>query len=161
MEETTVEKGYMKIKKIKFWVFILLAWFIGAIMFSGKKPASQTTTGNTEKQTTTQQETTKKEEEVKEQVVEQVKAEPLKLTGVGQQATELFKLEKGLRRFTLTHSGSRHFGVWLLDDMGNNIELLANDSGQPFSGSKAVKISKSGSYLLDISADGNWTVTVE
>ena len=91
------------------------------------------------------------------------KMEPLKLTGVGQQATELFKLQTGLNRFNLTNSGTGHFSVWLVDDKGNNIELLANDSGQPFAGSKAVQITQTGNYLLNIEADSSsdWSVTVE
>jgi predicted aspartyl protease len=96
---------------------------------------------------------------VKEKV-EEMKTEPLELKGVGQQATRLFKLEKGLRRFTITHQGSRHFHVGLLDDMGNKIELLVNVTGS-FSGSKAVKINKTGNYLMDIGADGEWTVLIE
>ena len=40
------------------------------------------------------------------------------------------------------------------------VELLANDIGS-FNGSKAVGIASSGIYILDVTADGNWTITIE
>lgn len=136
---------------------ILIVWIVvGAIISSLTKNSGVSTN---KPETTKEEVTTNKVE----QAVEEVKAEPIKLTGLGQQATKLFNLEKGLRRFTLTNSGSGHFSTWLMDNVGNKIELLANDSGQPFNGSKVVQIKKAGSYLLDIDADSNanWTVTVE
>ena len=91
-----------------------------------------------------------------------VKVEPLpiNLSGGGQQASQKFTLEKGLSIFKLTYSGSGHFGVWLLDSEGNNVDLLANNTGS-FNGSKAVGIVSAGMYLLDVSASGPWTVTIE
>lgn len=85
---------------------------------------------------------------------------PLQLSGSGQQATDFFVLADGLHRFTLTHDGTRHFGVMLLDAQGHLIDLIANDIG-PFNGSKAAGVRRSGAYLLNISADGNWTVSIE
>ncbi|MHB0914774.1 MAG: hypothetical protein ACYC5A_01175 [Thermoleophilia bacterium] len=82
------------------------------------------------------------------------------ISGTGQQASEMFTLEKGLAKFYLAHDGQHHFGIWLMDDQGQNIDLLVNETG-PFDGSKAVKIPNDGTYILDISADGNWTVTIE
>ena len=38
--------------------------------------------------------------------------------------------------------------------------LLANDVG-PFDGSKAVRVSKDDVYLLQVGADGPWTIQVE
>jgi hypothetical protein len=57
----------------------------------------------------------------------------------------------------MTHDGDSNFAVWLLDDEGDKVELLVNEIGE-FDGSKAVSIRKSGIYLLDISADGNWEI---
>lgn len=96
------------------------------------------------------------------EVKEAVKAEefkPVTLSGVGQQSTDKFTLKKGLYKAKLTHDGSRHFGVTVLDDNGEWVELLANDAGV-FDGSKALKIDRDGQYLLDVSADGNWTVEI-
>jgi autonomous glycyl radical cofactor GrcA len=85
---------------------------------------------------------------------------PKALKGKGQQASEAFSLDKGLARFEMTHDGDSNFAIWLLDDEGDNVELLVNEIGN-FDGSKAVSIRKSGIYLLDISADGNWEISIE
>ena len=86
--------------------------------------------------------------------------ESITLSGTGQQASEMFYLDKGLVIFEMTHDGDGYFGVWLFDDEGKRIDLLVNEGGE-FDGSKAVGISESGIYLLDISANGNWTITIE
>ena len=85
---------------------------------------------------------------------------PKTLKGKGQQASEVFYLDKGLARFEMTHDGDSNFAVWLLDDEGDKVELLVNEIGE-FDGSKAVSIRNSGIYLLDISADGNWEISIE
>lgn len=85
---------------------------------------------------------------------------PSDLSGTGQQATQKFSLDSGLSIFHMTHSGQHNFAVWLLDSSGNRVELLANEIGG-FNGVKAVGVTTSGEYLLDIAADGDWTVKVE
>ena len=86
--------------------------------------------------------------------------EPIALSGTGQEATSKFSLEKGLSIFRMTHGGDSNFAVWLLDDEGDKVELLVNEIGE-FDGSKAVGIKKQGDYIVDISADGRWTITIE
>jgi hypothetical protein len=83
---------------------------------------------------------------------------PITLTGKGQQASKPFYLSGGLTTFKMTHDGSSNFAIWLMDAKGNKQELLVNEIGS-FDGSKAVGV-KTGVYLLDISADGNWKVDV-
>jgi hypothetical protein len=80
--------------------------------------------------------------------------EPITLSGTGQEATSKFSLETGLSVFRMNHGGDRNFIVWLLNDEGDQIDLLVNKIGE-FDGSKAVSIRKGGNYLLSISADGN------
>lgn len=80
-------------------------------------------------------------------------------SGTGQAATSLFHLGDGLVKFKLTHSGESHFGVWLKDKNGEDVELLANEIGT-FDGSKAVGVSDD-QYILDVSADGPWAITIE
>lgn len=82
------------------------------------------------------------------------------LTGSGQTATEPFELESRLAIFRLTHQGERNFSVWLLDSNGRRVDLLVNEIGSS-SGSKAVRISRDGTYLLQVQADGPWTVQVD
>lgn len=87
-------------------------------------------------------------------------AKPRTFTGKGQQVSPFISLSKGLTTFSLKHSGASNFAVKLLDSNGQAEELLVNEIGK-FDGSKALGISSSGLYLLDISADGDWTVSVE
>ena len=85
---------------------------------------------------------------------------PKAFTGTGQQVLPFVKLDKGLTTFKLKHTGKSNFSVLLMDKNGNREELLVNEIGD-FDGSKAVGLSRSGIYLLDISADGVWTISVE
>lgn len=85
---------------------------------------------------------------------------PLVFSGRGQQFSSKFPLASGLAIFRMRHNGGSNFAIWLLDDMGNNVELLVNEIG-PFDGAKAVGIQQGGTHLLDITADGDWTVSIE
>ena len=91
---------------------------------------------------------------------------PIVLSGSGPEATSLFRLEDGIAIFHMTHSGSSNFAVWLLTESGQSVDLLANEIG-PYDGRQAVGVTgelgdaSPGNHLLDIEADGNWTVTIE
>lgn len=85
---------------------------------------------------------------------------PQSLTGHGQQASQMFSAGSGLATFKMTHDGSANFIVTLLDSNGERIGSLVNEIG-PFDGSKATRIPKGGIYILDIAADGNWTIDIE
>lgn len=87
-------------------------------------------------------------------------AKPINLSGAGQTATEKFELKAGLATAKLTHAGEGHFSAWLMNQNGEKLELLANDSGQPFNGSRAFRVPSTGQYLLDISADAAWTIDI-
>ncbi len=80
-------------------------------------------------------------------------------SGSGQSATELFALKGGLVRFEMSGSGDGLLIVWLLDDQGKKIDLLASDATPPLKASTALNV-KQGNYLLDISTDEDWQVTV-
>jgi hypothetical protein len=81
-------------------------------------------------------------------------------SGNGQQATPMFRLATGLKRFTLTHQGTGNFAVWLRNGRGDNVDLLTNVIG-PFDGSKGVQIRQAGVYILTVQANGPWSITVE
>gem|GEM_PF-568130 len=85
---------------------------------------------------------------------------PQTYTGYGQEFSPFFTLGSGLTTFHMEHDGSANFIVWLLDDQGDWVELLVNEIGS-FDGSKAIGIDSPGIHLLDIQADGSWTITVE
>lgn len=82
------------------------------------------------------------------------------IQGKGNQAVLFLKLDKGLATFRLTHDGQRNFIVHLLDDQGQLVDGLVNVIG-PFDGSKAMRIPSSGYYVLDVMADGAWSITAE
>ena len=80
--------------------------------------------------------------------------------GVGYKATERFYLNEGLIRFNLRHDGSSNFAVQLLEDKTGRYEsLLVNKIGKS-EGSKAIRVSRPGYYLLNIEADGAWFIEV-
>jgi hypothetical protein len=66
---------------------------------------------------------------------------------------------------TITHDAARHFSVWLKDAAGENVDLLANESGV-FSGTMELgggissrEDIKAGGFLV-VEADGNWTIDI-
>lgn len=85
-------------------------------------------------------------------------------SGTSNTATEIFYLQKGLARITLTYTDmskySSNFIVKLLDENGQYKDLLANEIGS-YTGTKAIRIEQSGMYLLDITAEGKWNVKIE
>lgn len=84
-------------------------------------------------------------------------------SGTGNQATALFGLTSGLTTFDLTYSTSEQYSnfiVWLKDQQGNDVELLAN-AMTPYSGGRVVSVPSNNNYLLDITASGPWTAHVE
>lgn len=81
-------------------------------------------------------------------------------SGHGPQVTPFFVLSRGLAIFRMTHNGSSNFAVVLKDSDGEWVDLLANVIGS-FDGSKSTHIERTGSYLLDITADGDWSVVIK
>jgi hypothetical protein len=81
-------------------------------------------------------------------------------SGHGQEATSPFHLDEGLVIVRLSHTGSSNFIVHLLDSHGDTVEWLVNEIGQ-FDGSTAFGTETAGNYVLDIAADGSWTVDIE
>ena len=64
----------------------------------------------------------------------------------------------GIRIFTMSYSGSGNFAIWLKDSQGNEIDLLANEIGS-YSGKKSNRLGP-GTYYLDVTASGPWSVTL-
>ena len=93
-------------------------------------------------------------------------AEPLSFSGNGKQTSPEFALDPGRVVLRVTHDGSGPFIVALIDRDGNQVldssggAPIINELG-PFNGSIAVRIQRQGEYLLDVIADGNWTVNIE
>jgi hypothetical protein len=87
-------------------------------------------------------------------------------SGTGKQASPRFTLSRGVAILRITHDGNDYFKVSLLDSNGNQVfnsngvAPIVNEKGA-FDGSIAVSIQQEGVYLLDVTADGYWTVTIE
>jgi hypothetical protein len=79
---------------------------------------------------------------------------PGKIEGKGADIAWVY-MEEGLRRFTMEHSGESNFIV-----LANEQALLANEIGN-YSGEKAQNVEDSGVYLLDIEADGTWSIDIK
>lgn len=87
-------------------------------------------------------------------------APALVFKGCGQQVTPFFKLAKGLVRFESEHKGKSNFIAELYAADGNNAALVANEVGNTRT-SSAEGIRNDGLYLLNVQADGEWTITVQ
>lgn len=61
-------------------------------------------------------------------------------------------------RFTISHNGERYFGVWLLDNAGERVDLLANEVGN-YNGETSTSL-EPGRYFLEIEGDGQWLINV-
>jgi len=86
---------------------------------------------------------------------------PATFTGLGPTSTAKFSLSEGLYRVSVTHDGSSNFIVHLLDSKGKSVEGMVNEIGPVNQQNMALRIDKTGEYLLDIKADGNWSVTLQ
>lgn len=80
-------------------------------------------------------------------------------SGQGNTASQQFPLVEGLLRCNYSHDGQRNFIVHVLDDQGETAAYLANEIG-PCEGSSANEVRITGEFLLDVMADGNWTITL-
>lgn len=89
----------------------------------------------------------------------QIPPGPIVFTGAGTTATAAFSLGGGFTVFASEHAGESNFIVWLLDNEGNNVELIANEIGV-YSGTRGFGVSQ-GQYLLDIDADGSWQIKIQ
>lgn len=85
---------------------------------------------------------------------------PGDIKGVGFDISEFVGLNEGLAVFEFDYQGEGPFSVWMLDENGKPIEHLLNVRGK-YHGSKPTNIEEQGNYLLNVEADGNWTVKIE
>ena len=80
------------------------------------------------------------------------------LSGSGDDVRSFTTTGTGLRIFTMSHTGTHNFAVVLKDNGGNYVTLLANEIGS-YSGKKSQQLT-SGTYYLDITTDGSWTIDI-
>lgn len=82
--------------------------------------------------------------------------EPIVLEGIGQTATDTFTLAEGIYSVAFTHNGSSNFIVYAHE--GAARDLLVNSIGY-YRGSRP--LTGPGDFVLDIQADGAWSVHIE
>lgn len=78
-------------------------------------------------------------------------------SGTGEQGEEGIEIDGGLTVLEATHSGESNFQVSLVD--GSDVVGDFVDVSGDFDGAQAALIG-SGEYLLDVDADGSWTVDI-
>lgn len=92
----------------------------------------------------------------------QADSNPKSLDGSGSQVTDKFYLNQGLAIFRSDYSGEGNFIVYLIDESGNQIDLVANEIGTSQSSSSS-KIARAGYYRLDVNGwtGSSWSIKVE
>jgi hypothetical protein len=83
---------------------------------------------------------------------------PTHFSGSGDDSKSFTATGTGLRIFTISHTGSGKFAIWLKDSSGKEAALLVNDIGT-YSGKESERLA-SGTYYLNITADGAWTIDI-
>lgn len=79
--------------------------------------------------------------------------------GSGQSASPTFQLPAGAYVMKMTHNGRRNFAVVVQTTGGDYVGLMANTIGA-FDGSKVLVIEQGGKFIMDITADGDWTIAI-
>ena len=95
--------------------------------------------------------------------------EPIKLSGIGPGPTPIFQLESGTSIFRMTNDGYSNFTVLLVDTEAiefcgccyKYITDVPVDTIGPFDGVKTVEIFEPGDYILDVDAEGQWSIIIE
>lgn len=159
-----VSKGQSKIKGINKnqkiilgAVGLLCVGLIFIIGISGMLYPDKTTTTPTSTNAPTNTQTTNTQNT--QSTSSSSEFQPITLSGTGQQATQNFKWPGGLMRVTMSHQGKSNFIIKLMDsNTGQTEELVVNEIGS-FSGSRAFNV-PSGTYMLDVTADGSWSVQI-
>jgi hypothetical protein len=82
-----------------------------------------------------------------------------RFNGRGDSRTPPFDLVGGMTIFRSTHQGTELFVLRLFDSKGQQIRVLANQTGK-YDGSIGVG-APAGAFTIEITADGPWSITVE
>jgi hypothetical protein len=85
---------------------------------------------------------------------------PLEVMGKGPSVSRFVTLPKGISVFEVSHRGDAIFRVTVLDREGRIVMPVVAVVGK-YEGSKAIMIPEEGVYLVNVSANGEWTLKVE
>jgi hypothetical protein len=81
-------------------------------------------------------------------------------SGSGQQVTRKFSLTPGLHIFKMKHNGQSNFIIRPMSTDGRRYSTLVNEIGR-FDGSAVFTTEKTNTYLLNVDADGTWSVSIQ
>lgn len=85
--------------------------------------------------------------------------EPVVLQGSGESSSETFRLSAGLAEFRFAHPTDTPFAIFLLNQEGDHLALLAN-STVAVTGTQIFGVQEPGDYFLHVIADDGWTAEV-
>ncbi len=81
------------------------------------------------------------------------------ISGSGSE-TQKITLNEGAAIFKYSYNGSGNFIVWLKDNNAKELALIENSIGS-IKGSKSENIRQDGNYILDVEAEGSWTIEIK
>lgn len=87
-------------------------------------------------------------------------ATPTVLQGQGDHVLQFTSPNPGLAIFDIecAEPAERQCSVWLLDEQGNKLDLLANDL-TPYSGQKSAQLQPV-PYVIEVTAPGPWSINI-
>ncbi|WP_019240950.1 MULTISPECIES: hypothetical protein [Bacillus] len=97
-----------------------------------------------------------KKEAEKEKKYQQSK---MSVSGTGDNSSEMISLKSGFAIFEGSYSGSGNFIVELMDENGNQAELLVNEIGS-YKGKTFAIINSPGNYYLNVKASSSWNYSI-
>ena len=93
---------------------------------------------------------------------------PIKFSGEGTFITPSFQLESGTCVFRMKNDGTSNFTVLLVNAKHvewcgcyEYITAVPVDTIGPFDGAKIVEVLDTGDYILDVEAEGQWSIIIE
>ncbi len=103
------------------------------------------------------------------QIQEVSQPEQIKFSGYESGITPAFQLESGTSIFKMTNDGQSNFTVLLVDIKAiefcgccyKYITAIPVDTVGPFDGVNTVEIFEPGDYILDVDAEGRWSIIIE
>jgi len=81
------------------------------------------------------------------------------LEGTGDTRQSFIVTESGTRVFSMDYQGEQPFTVELRDSQGTILEILADEPGR-YNGIMASDPLQTGTYYLDVTASGPWTIDI-
>jgi cytoskeletal protein RodZ len=84
---------------------------------------------------------------------------PIGFQGNGDKVSPKFTLHKGLAKCQVSNKGDSNIIAYVLNDKGTQVALCANGIGN-YNGDKYINIPVTGTYLLNITSDGDWSFNI-